>query len=143
MRQSGRFGEFGGVFVGEILVPALEELEAAVTELGLSTRRAESLLAADRGVLVLAGLTSVRGPAATALRVLDAPLPEGAEALVVQRVRLRGRPALVLCGSDSRGLMYAALDTADRIRAGGDPQDPLALVRDVSETPFLRELQIF
>ncbi|HVL78770.1 MAG TPA: tryptophan synthase subunit beta [Sphingomicrobium sp.] len=29
MRLSGRFGEFGGCFVPEILVPALEELEAA------------------------------------------------------------------------------------------------------------------
>ncbi|MBW2732455.1 MAG: tryptophan synthase subunit beta [Deltaproteobacteria bacterium] len=29
MRQEGRFGEFGGVFVPEILVPALEQLEEA------------------------------------------------------------------------------------------------------------------
>ena len=29
MRQSGRFGRFGGVFVPEILVPVLEQLEAA------------------------------------------------------------------------------------------------------------------
>jgi tryptophan synthase beta chain len=29
MKQSGRFGDFGGAFVPEILVPALEQLEAA------------------------------------------------------------------------------------------------------------------
>ncbi|MDA0713370.1 MAG: tryptophan synthase subunit beta, partial [bacterium] len=29
MKQKGRFGEYGGVFVPEILVPALEELESA------------------------------------------------------------------------------------------------------------------
>ena len=29
MRQSGRFGRFGGAYVPEILVPALEQLEAA------------------------------------------------------------------------------------------------------------------
>ncbi|MCA1750055.1 MAG: pyridoxal-phosphate dependent enzyme [Sphingomonadales bacterium] len=29
MRQSGRFGEFGGAYVPEILMPALEQLEAA------------------------------------------------------------------------------------------------------------------
>src|SRR5574339_451539 len=29
MRMTGRFGNFGGCFVPEILVPALEELEAA------------------------------------------------------------------------------------------------------------------
>ncbi len=32
MRQSGRFGRFGGVYVPEILVPALEQLEAAFLE---------------------------------------------------------------------------------------------------------------
>lgn len=32
MKQSGRFGEFGGTFVPEILVPALEELESAFLE---------------------------------------------------------------------------------------------------------------
>ncbi|HVL79467.1 MAG TPA: pyridoxal-phosphate dependent enzyme, partial [Sphingomicrobium sp.] len=32
MRLNGRFGEFGGCFVPEILVPALEELEAAFLE---------------------------------------------------------------------------------------------------------------
>jgi tryptophan synthase beta chain len=34
VRQSGRFGRFGGSFVPEILVPALEELEAAFLEAG-------------------------------------------------------------------------------------------------------------
>ncbi|HET7316316.1 MAG TPA: tryptophan synthase subunit beta, partial [Sphingomicrobium sp.] len=29
MRLSGRFGRFGGTYVPEILVPALEQLEAA------------------------------------------------------------------------------------------------------------------
>ena len=29
MRMTGRFGRFGGCFVPEILVPALEQLEAA------------------------------------------------------------------------------------------------------------------
>jgi tryptophan synthase beta chain len=34
VRQSGRFGRFGGSFVPEILVPALEELEAAFLDAG-------------------------------------------------------------------------------------------------------------
>ena len=32
MRLSGRFGRFGGVYVPEILVPALEQLEASFLE---------------------------------------------------------------------------------------------------------------
>jgi tryptophan synthase beta chain len=33
MRQDGRFGEYGGVFVPQILLPALEQLEAAFCDL--------------------------------------------------------------------------------------------------------------
>ncbi len=29
MKQNGRFGDYGGVFVPEILLPALEQLESA------------------------------------------------------------------------------------------------------------------
>ena len=32
MKSNGRFGEYGGVFVPEILFPALDELEAAFND---------------------------------------------------------------------------------------------------------------
>ncbi|HEX8448843.1 MAG TPA: tryptophan synthase subunit beta, partial [Allosphingosinicella sp.] len=34
MRLSGRFGDYGGAFVPEILVPAVEQLEAAFLDAG-------------------------------------------------------------------------------------------------------------
>ena len=63
---------------------------------------------------------------------------KAAESLSVRRQRLGGKPAVVLSGGDSRGLMYAALDTAEKISASAGP-DPLQLVRDLSETPYLAE----
>jgi hypothetical protein len=60
------------------------------------------------------------------------------EALDVLRGRIDGKPAIVLAGADSRGLMYAGLDTAEKISAsaGGDP---FSEVRETSESPFLEQ----
>ena len=37
------------------------------------------------------------------------------------------------------GLMYAALDAADRVGWGGKTGDPFALIRDTSERPYVLE----
>jgi hypothetical protein len=65
-------------------------------------------------------------------------LPKDPESLSVWRRRLGGKPAIMLAGGDSRGLMYAALDTAEKISASTGA-DPFQLVRDLSETPYLAE----
>jgi hypothetical protein len=69
-----------------------------------------------------------------------ASLGKGApQSLSIRRSRYRGKPALTLSGGDTRGLMYAALETADRTGWSGTAQDPFARVRDVSEEPYLVE----
>jgi hypothetical protein len=89
--------------------------------------------------VVVAGV----GPASEAARTLnalDVRLPAGAEALSVRTAATyRGRPALVLYGSDPRGLMYAALDVADRVSRSSNGRNPFEDVRDATETPFLAE----
>jgi hypothetical protein len=62
----------------------------------------------------------------------------GAESLAIQRGHLQGKPSVVLSGGDGRGLMYAALDTAERISAS-PANDPFQQVRETSETPYLVE----
>ena len=81
------------------------------------------------GPVVLAGLAGSGGPAANALRAAGVALPTKAEGLVIRRLTLNGKPALVLCGADSRGLMYAALEAA-----ASYPE-----VRDVAESPYIAE----
>jgi hypothetical protein len=61
-----------------------------------------------------------------------------AESLSIARATLDGRPAIDLRGADATGLMYAALDTADRVARSRGP-DPFVDVRQVSEQPFLHE----
>lgn len=110
----------------------------APAKYGLEKLR-ESLSESKGGpFIVLAGLSSDARVAA-ALKSVKAPLPRGAQALAVRRIRRQGKPGIVLCGSDARGLMYAALDVADRVKRAGAEADPFGEVRDVSETPYLSE----
>ena len=77
--------------------------------------------------------------AAWLLKPAVAP-PTAPEALVVRRLAaIHGKPGLVLYGADARGLMYAALDAADRIARRSDAHDPFGNVRDTAEEPFLSE----
>jgi len=62
-----------------------------------------------------------------------------AESLAINRSTRLGRPTLALSGSDPRGLMYALLDTAERVGWAESDADPFSEVRDVSEKPFVRE----
>ncbi|MFB3778425.1 MAG: hypothetical protein ACE141_12480 [Bryobacteraceae bacterium] len=90
--------------------------------------------------VVLAGLGLGQGPAAEALRAAKAPVPGDAEALTVRKsASYRGMPAIVLAGADGTGLMYAALDVADRVAWTPGGGDPFRFVRDASEAPYLKE----
>jgi hypothetical protein len=73
------------------------------------------------------------------LKAANAPTPQGPEALVIRRTEWRGKPVCVIAGSDDRGLMYGALDVADRIGWSAERNDPFAEVRDASEKPAVPE----
>ncbi len=117
----------------------LSSLDGALSKQGFSVLPIRQVASAEVDFVILVGLTSNEGPAARMLKVLNAPLPDGPEALVVHRTEVEGKPAVILCGSDARGLMYAALDAADRVRWGGKTGDPFALIRDTSERPYVLE----
>jgi hypothetical protein len=68
----------------------------------------------------------------------NANVPPFAEALRIRVTSVAGKPALSLCGDD-RGVMYAALDTAKRVRWAKGAENPFRDVRDIVEQPFIRE----
>jgi hypothetical protein len=72
-------------------------------------------------------------------RACPQAVPAPAESLSVARSSRGGKTVLSLCGADSNGLMYAALDTADRIRAAGATGDRLRFVEAISEQPTIAE----
>ncbi|MCX7015469.1 MAG: hypothetical protein NTW86_23435 [Candidatus Sumerlaeota bacterium] len=113
----------------------LGKLEAALEGVGAAVEMAESVEAARGDLVLVAGLSSGTGPAASLVSELGSGAPEGAEALLVHRCVLQGRKALLVCGSDDQGLMYAELDVADRIGWTDDPSDPLRHVVEAREKP--------
>jgi hypothetical protein len=62
----------------------------------------------------------------------------GAQALTIHRGTYQTKPAILLAGGDSTGLMYAELDTAERI-SWSTAGDPFQYVRDVSEKPYIAD----
>jgi hypothetical protein len=95
---------------------------------------------AQHGITVLEEALRSKGFTVThvangAKYVISANIVKGsAESLAV---RHQGNK-IVLTGGDGRGLMYAALDTAEKI-AVAPASDPFQLTRDISETPYLLE----
>src|SRR5579883_946432 len=70
--------------------------------------------------LAAKGLTVIRpgaGERTQADFYVVAGIAEGPpQSAAIHRSRRAGKPAVILSGGDTRGLMYAALDTADRVQ---------------------------
>ncbi|TRX59221.1 hypothetical protein FNH22_11910 [Fulvivirga sp. M361] len=88
---------------------------------------------------IFAGLASQENKATQLLKEISQPLPEGKEALLIKKTTYNEKPALILCGSDEVGLMYAALDVAKRISWSDHNADIFEYVKDASETPDVKE----
>jgi hypothetical protein len=117
----------------------VQKLEAALRDKGLTISEGEGQVSGSDFVL-LAGLGAGRGAVANALTELNVPAPVGAEALTIRTgARYQGRPAVVLAGSDGTGLMYAALDLADRVGWTTNGTNPFQFAQDITETPYLKE----
>jgi len=116
----------------------LSKIESALRAKGIAAEKVQSLDAARGKVLIVIG-SAPDSVAADLLKAAGAPLPDGAEALVIRRSEFEGKTALAVCGSDDRGLMYAELDVADRIGWSDDPEDPLREVKNAAEKPFVPE----
>ena len=154
-------GNVSLVIDGPVGPPAqhgLDVLKSALSAHGWAVESATSLESASGQIIVLAGRSSVEGAASRTLRELGATPPAAAEGLVIRKTSWKGKPTLVFCGTDDRGLMYAALDTAERVgwtsearEALANPQpavsdaprtettDPFSEVQDLQEQPYVRE----
>ncbi|MBA7558013.1 hypothetical protein ES705_50801 [subsurface metagenome] len=112
-----------GIEVALVIEPNLEapalhglkKLEQALQNKGHSVTFSPDVVSASADLIILAGKATTDGSSVKMLKVLNVSVPDGPETLVIQRMELKGTPALILCGSDAVGLMYAALDVADRI----------------------------
>lgn len=120
----------------------VEALRAALGARGLRVTTAADIETVDAPLLVVVGLAAPGSPAAQLLQAAGEKPPATAEALVIKHFAVRGRAALVVCGTDDRGLMYALLDTAERVGWAKDSSKPFSEVRDATEQPYTRERSI-
>ena len=117
----------------------INTLQQAMVAHNLSVETSSSLSNVAGDLIIIAGTADGSGDAAALLQDRNVTLPTGPEALVIRRTEVADKPALILCGSDARGLMYAALDAADRISWSKQSADPLRHVSDVDEQPDILE----
>ncbi len=89
--------------------------------------------------LAAKGLSVAHSPARADLYVIAGVRPGMPQSLSITRSQYKGKPAVTLSGGDARGLMYAALDTADRVRWSTAVANPFNRVREVTEEPYLAE----
>jgi hypothetical protein len=115
----------------------LQKLQEAVEARGLSLVHPEKPFAESADFIITAGLKGSGGAAEKHLKVMNIPLPEAPEAMVIQRSEYHGKPALVLCGADEVGLMYALLDVADRLSWPAPGEDPFSRVENAREQPHI------
>ena len=114
---------------------AAGELQESLEARGLSVRRCERLAQTVAGdtCVVASGLQS--SFAAGVLRGAGATVAAVPEALGLIPGRAGSRSVLLAWGFDPRGLSYALLELADRVRHAAEPSAALALPKAVTERP--------
>lgn len=120
----------------------LDRLKDSFRRKGFVVEEARSPETATGAILVVSGFAWGNGPAVRFLQDAKTALPAGPEALAVLRTTWKAKDLLVLCGADDTGLMYAALDTADRIGWSSGPDDVLGRVKSLAEKPDLVDRSI-
>jgi hypothetical protein len=114
---------------------AVEELRRALASSKTVVNRRERLEdapPADFCVIV----SGTRAPfAAAALKAANLIAPDDPESLVMLTTKVGPRPVLLVCGSDTRGLVYALLELADRARHPLGSRGPFYVGFPVVERP--------
>jgi hypothetical protein len=114
---------------------AIGQLQAALETHGLRARVQPVLEAAPANascVLVSGSRTSLSREVVGAAGARVAEAPEG---LALVSGKAGGRAVMLACGSDTRGLVYALLELADRVRFATDPLAELKKKGPTSQQP--------
>jgi hypothetical protein len=114
---------------------AAQELHRGLADSGTQVHRRDRLedAPANEFCVVVSGM---RDPVAVAgMKAASVIPPDEPESLAVLPAKLPGRQAMLVCGVDPRGLMYALLELADRARHPADLRGPLWVGLPVVERP--------
>lgn len=104
---------------------AIDELERALKTAGASVSRRDAVSQAAPGEMVVAA----------GGRKLGVAMPDSPEALAIVTTQQAGHPVVQVCGQDARGLVYALLELADRVRHSSDTRMALSVPKPIAEQP--------
>lgn len=112
---------------------AAGELEQALTSMGITVKRYSKIADAATSDLVIVAA----GPAATRslFSGTGITIPAVPEALGLVPIKQDGKSILVASGQDERGLIYALLELADRVRNSSSPMTALQVSQPIIEKP--------
>ena len=125
--------------LGEPARHGVDTLKQALAARKIGFDEARGIDAAHDGLVVVAGLPAGGGAAADVMRSMGAAPPPDAESVLIRNTAWKGRPVLLLSGSDETGLMYSLLDVAGRVGWAKDAVRPFSEVRDAAESPSVAE----
>jgi hypothetical protein len=114
---------------------AVKELENSLRSAGINVHRCDLLgnVRSDDLIIVAAG--SDFFITRQLLKNKKTKIPAVPEALGLIPLKSDGKPILLACGHDVRGLVYALLELADRIQYSNEPLDSLNFQKPVVEQP--------
>ena len=114
---------------------AASELERALTEHHVTTSRPESLSDAPAGDLCVIVAGRNASLARDLMRQAGTTISSVPESLALVPGKAGSRNVILACGSDPRGLVYALLELADRVRCGADPIAAIDIHEPLLEQP--------
>jgi hypothetical protein len=115
---------------------AVRELEEALARHGLAVRQVQSIQQSSPALSCIVVAAADGALASATLQRASVRVPRMPESLALVPAMLDGRPGVLACGSDSRGLMYAVRELADRVRHSSEPVGALRPQKPVIEQPF-------
>ncbi|MEK7405840.1 MAG: hypothetical protein AAB225_12090 [Acidobacteriota bacterium] len=114
---------------------AAKELEEALTAAGCTVSVRRRIGDAPPGALCILAAGRRAPLAREALKAAGVSVPDTAESLALAPSKAGGKPVLLACGADPRGLSYALLELADRVRHGHEPLAALEARKPIVERP--------
>ncbi|MDW5289699.1 hypothetical protein R6X41_12815 [Formosa sp. PL04] len=117
----------------------MHKIQKALDSMNVHIEKDTTLSVSKSDYYIFAGLSSEDNQATKMLKKMGVDLPKEKEALLIKKTTYNDKPALIFCGGDEVGLMYAALDVAQRISWSKNPQNLFEYVNDVSEAPDVKE----
>jgi hypothetical protein len=113
----------------------LQELTAAIGQHGITVRRFSNLDEAPASDLCIVAAGGRSAIANALLKGAGKTAPSSPESLALIPTTYNGRQILLACAADPRGLTYALLELADRVRYGDNPFQQ-RVQKPIVEEPF-------